>query len=237
MQFSQPSAGSDWRAADYVGHLILFYPREYREGIVTSNGTSDAIQVDLVVLTHPEGPKPEENVLLFQKVLRSSLRANIGKDPVLARLGQGTPKPGQSAAYILNPFNEQDAAYATQYLQSVGGNPFGSTNFGGAAQQQTQNVPLPQAAHAPAPVAAAPVAPAPVAPAPVAPAAAYPQPAAAPHAVPAMPAPVPQAALAVPAVPSGGMVTLPNGQTVTPEVAAAMQQLGMTVPPAAPPAA
>jgi hypothetical protein len=180
-----------------------------------------------VVLTHPEGPKAEENVLLFQKPLIGSLSANIGKDPVLARLGQGTAKPGQSAPYILQPFNEQDAAYAAQYLQSVGGNPFGTTNFGAAAQPpapQAQHVPLPQAA--PAPVAAAPVAPAPVAPA-----AAYPQPAAAPQAVPAaVPAPVPAA------VPAGGTVTLPNGQQVTPEVAAAMAQLGMAVPPA-PPAA
>ncbi|MEU3162919.1 hypothetical protein [Streptosporangium sp. NPDC006930] len=201
--FKQPSAGSDFKAADHIGHLIIFYVRELREGIVTSFGTSDAISVDLVVLTDPKGPRPETQVLLFQKPLIGSLRTSIGGEPVLARLGQGTAKPGQSAPYILQPFNEQDAAFATQYLNSVGGNPFQSTpTF---------------AAPAPAPVAQAPVAPLPQA---VPPQAAYPAPSPAPAAYPA-----PQAApIPVPA-PAG------NQQA---EAMAAMQALGMTVPPPAP---
>lgn len=209
--FSQPAAGSDFRAADHVGHLLLVYVRELRTGIVTTYGTSDAIACDVVVLTDPAGPRCEPQVLLFQKPLIGSLKNSIGKDPVLARLGQGTAKPGQSAPYILNPFTEQDAAYATSYLNSVGGNPF-QTAPSFAAPAPVPAAPLPQAAPAPIPAQA---------PAP----ATYPAPA--PQA--AAPAPVPAPAPAAPPV------TLPTGQTVTAEQAAAMAALGMTtLPPAAP---
>ncbi|MFD0884608.1 hypothetical protein ACFQ08_08585, partial [Streptosporangium algeriense] len=142
--FSQPSAASDFRAKDHVGHLLLVYVRELRKDIVTTYGTSDAIACDVVVLTDPNGPRCEPGVLLFQKPLIGSLTNSIGKDPVLARLGQGTAKPGQSAPYLLNPFTEQDAAFATQYLNSVGGNPF-------PAAASTFQAPAPAPAHAPLP--------------------------------------------------------------------------------------
>lgn len=146
MNFSQPSAASDFRAADHIGHLLLVYVRELRVDIVTTYGTSDAIACDVVVLTDPAGPRREPGVLFFQKPLIGSLKNAIGKDPVLARLGQGVAKPGQSAPYILNPFNEQDAAFATQWLTSVGGNPFQTAS---AIQQPAPVAPLPQAPAAP----------------------------------------------------------------------------------------
>lgn len=244
--FQQPSAGSDFKAKDHVGHLLLIYPRDVREGIVTKNGTADAVNVDLVVLTDQAGPRLEMQVLLFQKPLVSSLRGNIGKDPVLARLGRGNPQPGQEpdrAPYLLNPFDEQDAAFATQYLQSVGGNPWGAApNF-----QAPAAVPAPIPA-APLPAAvpqAVPAAYPPATPAAYPPAypAAYPAPAPAPvpAAYPApQAAPVPQQQYAAPAAPAAPapaqhMVQLPNGQFGTPEQAAAMQALGMHgMPPAAP---
>ena len=181
--FQQPSAGSDFRAKDHIGHLLLIYVRELRENIATQYGTSDAISCDIVVLTDPNGPRRETGVLLFQKPLIASLRNSIGGDPVLARLGQGTAKPGQSAPYILNPYTSEDAAYATQWLQSVGGNPFQTAP---AVQQPAPAAPLPQtpavpAAPAPAAAPAAPAVPAPAAApaAPTAPAATSPEAAAA----------------------------------------------------------
>ncbi|MFE3449645.1 hypothetical protein ACFXJ8_11985 [Nonomuraea sp. NPDC059194] len=206
--FAQPSAASDFRAKDHVGHLLLIYVRDLRKDIVTAYGTSDAIQADVVVLTSPEGPRVETSVLFFQKPLIGSLQASIGKDPVLARLGQGVAKPGQSAPYILNPFNEADAAFATQWLQSVGGNPF-----------QTAPV-VQQPAPAPVPVPAA----APIPQAPGVPAQAPQwagQPAPAPMAAAPQPAPVP-----APAAPQ----VAPNAA----EAAAAMAALGMQAPPPAP---
>nr|WP_062336131.1 hypothetical protein [Herbidospora sakaeratensis] len=214
--FSQPAAGSDWKAKDFVGHLIVFFPRRLEENIATQFGTSDALRVDLVVLTAQGGPQVEENVLLFQKPLIGSLSGNIGKDPVLARLAQGTAKANQSAPYILQPFSQEDAAYAGQYMQSVGGNPFQSApQFGSAAGNpapQVPHVPLPTAAPAPAPAYAPP---------------AQQQPAPAYQA--AQPNPGYQAAPpAQPQPPAGGMVTMPNGQVVSAETAAAAANLGMT---------
>lgn len=245
--FSQPSAGSDFKAADHVGHLLLIYVRELREGIVTQYGTSEAIGCDLVVLTDQKGPRPETQVLLFQKPLIGSLRQNIGKDPVLARLGQGTAKPGQSAPYILNPFDEQDKAFAEQYLHSVGGNPFqAAPNFQPPAPAPVPAVPLPtaapQAAYPPAYPPAYPAAP--QAPFPAAPGSGVGVPAAAAPVAQQYPAPqapqVPQQQYAPAPVPAQApapqhLVQLPNGQMGTPEQAAAIQALGMNgMPPAAP---
>ncbi|MGW6498564.1 hypothetical protein [Nonomuraea angiospora] len=235
MSFSQPAPAnaSDIKIADYVGHLILFYPRELKDGISTSNGVTDAIVADVVILTHPEGPKAERDVLIFQKVLKGSLKGKIGADPVLARLAKGVAKPGQSAPYVLNEYDQNDAAYATQYLNSVGGNPFPSFQ----AAPAPAPAPLPQAAPVPVavPVAQAPVAPvaAPMAPVPQM----VPQvPVAAPVA-----APMPQAP-GVPAAPPQWAAPAPQAAPVpvqapvanSAEATAAMQALGMQVPPPAP---
>ncbi|MFF4412137.1 hypothetical protein ACFYY8_06360 [Streptosporangium sp. NPDC001559] len=206
--FAQPAApSSDFKISDYPGHLLLIYPRELRSGIVTVNGAADAISADLVLLTDPSGPRTESGVLIFQKVLIGSLKSSIGKDPVLGRLGRGVAKPGQTAPYILEQYTDADATYATQYLQSVGGNPFPQ-----AAAFQAPAAPAPAPVHAPLPQ-------------PVAPVAAVPAPVAA-------PAPAPVAA----PIPAGPPVTLPTGQTVSAEQAAAMQALGMTTLPTPAPA-
>lgn len=124
MSFAQPAPSSDIKIADYVGHLILFYPREQRTGVLTSNGPADPIVADIVILTHPDGPKAESNVLIFQKVLIGSLKNSIGGDPVLARLARGTAKPGQSAPWILGDPTEQDKQAARQYIARTQQAPF-----------------------------------------------------------------------------------------------------------------
>ncbi|MGW4469685.1 hypothetical protein ACWENQ_08430 [Nonomuraea sp. NPDC004354] len=210
MSFAQPAApSSDFKIADYVGHLFLIYPREQRHGVITSNGPADPIVADVVLLTDPAGPRAETNVLIFQKVLIGSLKNSIGRDPVLGRLGRGIAKPGQTAPYVLDQFNDADAAYATQYLNGVGGNPFPAFTPAAPAPALAPAavpVPVPAAVPAPAPV---PVAQAPVAAAPVAPVA-VPVPAAAP-------------------VPAAPQVAANQAEAL-----AAMQALGMQAPPPAP---
>lgn len=209
MSFAQPAAPtSDVKIADYVGHLLLIYPRDLRTGIVTVNGAADAINADVVILTDQSGPRAETGVLIFQKMLIGTLKGSIGADPVLGRLARGTARPGQSAPYVLNPFEAADGAYATSYLQSVGGNPFPNAAAFTAPAPAPAPAPVPQAAPI-APLPAAVPAPAPV----------------------AAPVPVPVAA-AVPA--QAPAVQLPNGQQVTAEAAQAMAALGIPVPPAAP---
>ncbi|MET7333294.1 hypothetical protein [Nonomuraea sp. NPDC005650] len=233
MSFSQPAPASDVKIADYVGHLLLFYPRSIRSGVVTTNGIADPLVTDVVILTHPEGPKAEANVLVFQKVLIGSLKGSIGQDPVLGRLARGVAKPGQSAPYVLNEFDQNDAAYATQYLNSVGGNPFPS--FQPAAAPAPQPVPTAvPVAQAPVPAAVPVAAPIPVAaPAPVAPAVAsapLPQAPGVPAAPPAWAAPQAPVPAAAP------VAQVPQAVPNQAEAMAAMAALGMTQMPPAPPA-
>ncbi|MEV7011568.1 hypothetical protein [Streptosporangium sp. NPDC051022] len=236
--FAQPaSPSSDFKISDYPGHLFLIYPREHRTGIQTTLGTAEAISADLVLLTDQSGPRTETNVLIFQKVLVGSLKNSIGKDPVLGRLGRGVAKPGQTAPYVLEQYTDADAAYATQYLQAVGGNPFPQAS---PFQAPPAAAPVPAPAHAPLPqTAPVPVPQAPAAPFPAAPGVSV--------GVPAPVAAMPQqyaatgqaiaAAIPTPApAPVAAPITLPTGQQVSAEQAAAMAALGMTAPPAPAPA-
>jgi hypothetical protein len=100
--FSQPASPSKFRPADYQGNLILVWPTEYRTGIKTDYGDSDAVAARVVVLDGPAGVEEHDNVLFFQGALISTLKPSVGTNkPVLGRLGRGTSKPGQSAPFIL----------------------------------------------------------------------------------------------------------------------------------------
>lgn len=122
--FSQPASPSKFRPADYQGNLLLVYPTEYRTGIKTDYGDSDAIAARVVVLDAANGVEEHDNVLFFQGALISTLKPSVGSSkPVLGRLGRGTSKPGQSAPFILTPFTEADAKTAREYFA----NQFGGT--------------------------------------------------------------------------------------------------------------
>jgi hypothetical protein len=122
--FASPAAGqtSDVRPADLEGHLLIVEPLEYCENIVTSLGDKDAVRVTIHDVTDSA---PTNDVLWFPKVLVGSLKTRIGQK-VLAVLGKGTAKPGQSAPWILvDATGEADAVKAaTAYLDSIAGNAF-----------------------------------------------------------------------------------------------------------------
>jgi hypothetical protein len=122
--FSQPASPSKFRPADYQGNLLLVWPTEYRTGIKTDYGDSDAVAARVVVLDATGGVEEHDNVLFFQGALISTLKPSVGSSkPVLGRLGRGTSKPGQSAPFILTPFTEGDAKMARDYFA----NQFGGT--------------------------------------------------------------------------------------------------------------
>lgn len=115
--FSQPASGSKFRPADYQGKLLLVWPTEYRTGIKTDYGDSDAVAARVVVLDGENGFEEHDNVLFFQAALIGTLKPSVGNNkPVLGRLGRGTSKPGQSAPFILTPFTEEDAQSARDYF-------------------------------------------------------------------------------------------------------------------------
>ena len=119
--FTAPAAGggSDVRPADLEGHLLIVEPQEYCESIPTSMGDKDAVRVTIHDITDSA---TYEDVLWFPKVLVGSLKGRIGQK-VLAVLGKGTAKPGQSAPWILvDATTDNDCVKAaTAYLDSIAG--------------------------------------------------------------------------------------------------------------------
>lgn len=118
--FQQPSAGGDKIPFDeLVGSLALFWVREHRTGVPTPFGDKDPVVADVHILDGAHGGEVFDNALIFQGALIGSLKAAVGGDPVLARIGQGTAKPGQKPPFVLNPFTAADATAATAYIQRM----------------------------------------------------------------------------------------------------------------------
>lgn len=109
MTFSPPSMNeSGPKVADLAGQLLIITPTEYKTGIKTIHGDAEAVEVSLVNL---DTDKAYESVLFFNVALRSALKSKIGQK-VLARIGQGTAKPGKSAPWILLDATTDAAALA-----------------------------------------------------------------------------------------------------------------------------
>ena len=109
MTFSPPSMNeSGPKVADLAGQLLIITPTDYKVGIKTIHGDAEAVEVSLVKL---DTNKRYESVLFFNVALRSALKSKIGQK-VLARIGQGTAKPGKSAPWILLDATTDAAALA-----------------------------------------------------------------------------------------------------------------------------
>jgi hypothetical protein len=132
MAFSAPSSNTESvKVADLNGHLLIVEPIEYKTGIPTVHGDADAIEVRINDL---DTGLSHESVLFFNVALKNALKSKVGQK-VLARIGQGTAKPGKSAPWILvDATGDADAVAKANAFIAGGG------------------------ASAPAPVAAAPAA-------------------------------------------------------------------------------
>jgi hypothetical protein len=109
MTFSPPSMSeSGPKVADLAGQLLIITPTDYKTGIKTIHGDAEAVEVSLVNL---DTNKTYDSVLFFNVALRNSLKQKIGQK-VLARIGQGTAKPGKSAPWILLDATTDPAALA-----------------------------------------------------------------------------------------------------------------------------
>lgn len=109
MTFSPPSVNeSGPKVADLAGQLLIITPTDYKTGIKTIHGDAEAVEVSLVNL---DTNKTYDSVLFFNVALRSALKQKIGQK-VLARIGQGTAKPGKSAPWILLDATTDAAALA-----------------------------------------------------------------------------------------------------------------------------
>lgn len=113
--FNAPKQGEKFTAAEAEGHLLIVKPTEYRTEIPTANGVKDAVAIDVVDLDVIDpatgGPKVARGALWFGGMLVGGLKTQIGQ-LVLARMGKGTAKPGQSAPWVLNDASSDPAAVA-----------------------------------------------------------------------------------------------------------------------------
>jgi hypothetical protein len=115
MAFEAPSAATESvKVADLNGKLLILEPVEFKTGITTVHGEADAIEVNIVNL---DDNTVHNNVLFFNVALKNALKSKVGHK-VLARIGQGTAKPGKSAPWILlDATNDADAvAKANAYI-------------------------------------------------------------------------------------------------------------------------
>lgn len=98
MAFSAPSSNNESvKVADLNGHLLILEALEYKTGIPTVHGDADAIEVRINDL---DTGHTHDSVLFFNVALKNALKSKVGQK-VLARIGQGTAKPGKSAPWIL----------------------------------------------------------------------------------------------------------------------------------------
>lgn len=98
MTFAAPSnANETVKVADLAGHLLIITPVEYKTGIPTVHGEAEAIEVNVIDL---DTNKEHTSMLWFNVALRNALKSKVNQK-VLARIGQGTAKPGKSAPWIL----------------------------------------------------------------------------------------------------------------------------------------
>lgn len=144
MSYAAPAAGGDgWSPKDSNGHLLIIEPQSHEQGILTSFGEKDAIRATVHDIDTGE---TFHDSLIFPGALIGALKARIGQK-VLARLGQGVPKPQQAPPWQLHDASgdPQAVAQAQAYEAKI------------AANAYTPVVETPQAAAAPAaaPVAAA----------------------------------------------------------------------------------
>jgi len=118
--FNDPSTGGGDKLplSDLDGALLLFTVKSVETGIQTTYGVTDAVKADVAVLDGPHKADTYTDTLVFPRMLRSALAPNVGS-MVLGRLGKGTPKPGQSAPWVLAAGTDEDRATGERYLAHI----------------------------------------------------------------------------------------------------------------------
>jgi hypothetical protein len=118
MDFAEISTGGDQpKVADLANQLLIIEPTEYKASIQTVHGETDAIEVRV---TNLDTGEIYDDLLFFNVALKNALKNKIGQK-VLARIGQGTAKPGKSAPWILIDAtgNPADLAKANAFVASA----------------------------------------------------------------------------------------------------------------------
>ncbi len=105
-EFAAPASSAGLDFNEMNGHLVVVEVEGHETGIVTANGERDAIRG---ILHDVDAAETHEDVLIFPKVLVSSLKPRVGQK-VLGRIGQGVAKPGQNPPWIIEDASGDQAA-------------------------------------------------------------------------------------------------------------------------------
>ena len=112
-----PSDGIKW--APLNGALLIIEPLSVETGIKTVHGDASAVKANVSVVDGELAGEVYAETLIFPKVLQSAVKGSVG-GMVLGRLGQGAPKPGQSAPWVLEDAtgNAADVKAAEAFLST-----------------------------------------------------------------------------------------------------------------------
>lgn len=121
--FSKPASSSGIKWEYLNGALLIVEPISVEDGIKTVHGETSAIKANVSVVDGAQSGAVYAETLIFPKVLQSAVRGSLG-GMVLGRLGKGTAKPGQSAPWVLEEFNDSDAKAAEAFLAANSSTPF-----------------------------------------------------------------------------------------------------------------
>lgn len=114
--------GDGERITDFLDQLLVVKPTEYIKEMNTKQGKTDAVRVDLAVLTDADEPgKIVVGVLLFQTALKREAKGIMdGPRPyLLGRLRVGKTGGGNTI-YTFDPASEADVNLAQKWLDAGG---------------------------------------------------------------------------------------------------------------------
>lgn len=119
MNWDQPAESDFFKIAEHLGDLVLVAVNGYDPAFPTSMGPGPCIRAEIAIVEGTNAGARYPDALLFNKKIVPQLRTSLGS-VILARIGQGTARPGQSAPYELNSFTKDDAQKANDWVKANG---------------------------------------------------------------------------------------------------------------------
>lgn len=115
-EFVSPASGDMWKPADAVGHLLIIDVHGIGQEVETAYAKIEPVRA---TVHDVDNQSTTEDALIFTGSLIGALTPRVGSK-VLARLGQGTAKPGKNPPYVLLDASgdTQAVAAATAYLRA-----------------------------------------------------------------------------------------------------------------------
>jgi hypothetical protein len=117
MSYSDPSTPSGLTFEDINGRLLLIDVLAVEADMPTTFGPKTAIRADIAVLDGDDKGAEYTNTLIFPTLLVRQLERSIG-NKVVARLGQGEPKPGQKPPWKLTAASAKEKDTAAKFEAS-----------------------------------------------------------------------------------------------------------------------